>query len=784
MKKLILSLFSFALFSSSVFAVTYIPDDTSSEYLPTVKIVSYSLSYDGELVGETYGSGTLISNRGVILTNNHVIEDYFDPASTNDAFQVCLTRSNDTLNPECKYTASIITRDRDNDLALLKIDSTDALGKSVSFDFSLSYKNSAHLDVGDSITAIGYPDTGGRTVTVTSGIVSGFLDVDGVNYFKSDTDISFGNSGGTAVDSDGNFVGVPTLVQISADTLSYLYPVADAVSWIDKNKDNSSTVNEVANSQLRDMISRTERANATGTYQNDYPVYEVSLIDGYEFVSDLDATFESNVYGANNGSSDVVIVPEKLSDASVTFLQVSVIDFAYELSLADLEGVLDNYADQYFFGDEKPVRDQVELNGKYDAFKEVNKEYDWWTGQYKNAVAYYVPYGDKVVSIFYVYTDDQLDSVDDFEEVLESFALDLSEIELSVVSLIRNDDLGITLESPDGMFLSDDGYEYGGVNYFGASLGKKTDPNFSVDIYSSDYVDKEGFVSLKEDTLENALEFYDVVAQGDLVVDGHNGFFFTDEYGSSLESSFFTTLYIENDEDTYFYVFYSAPESDYQEGSKDFEKILRGISFDGGSGAYNIPSFTSESGEVVGGSLRDIRYYAYEDNIRSLDSLDAFDVTPRNFYPANSLARMDYVVWAVRTLSGDQLVDFENFERSYYGCTDDCYADVPTTMRDAVYIYYAREVGAIKDAEMFYADDQISLLEAWKIIFELNDIRVWNAPDFVEWYIPYLYVAFEYDIIPVEVLAEGSMLNHKLTRGEGAFIVDQVYWYFGGEDFF
>jgi S1-C subfamily serine protease len=73
---------------------------------------------------------------------------------------------------------------------------------------------------GEEVWVIGYPDVGGSTIHVTAGKVSGFSGEQGGagrNFIKTDAAITHGNSGGTAVDAEGMFIGVPTAFRVKTE---------------------------------------------------------------------------------------------------------------------------------------------------------------------------------------------------------------------------------------------------------------------------------------------------------------------------------------------------------------------------------------------------------------------------------------------------------------------------------------------------------------------------------------------------------------------------------------
>ncbi len=159
------------------------------------------------------GSGTIVDDSGLILTNYHVVEETGDW----DILGILITTQSDQ-RPEPAYLAQIVTKDPDVDLAVIKI-VADFQGEEVDpakLNLSVVELGDADdLELGDELDIFGYPGIGSGTITYTEGKVSGFLQEEGIDYqrawIKTDASISGGNSGGTAVDADGKLVGVPTL---------------------------------------------------------------------------------------------------------------------------------------------------------------------------------------------------------------------------------------------------------------------------------------------------------------------------------------------------------------------------------------------------------------------------------------------------------------------------------------------------------------------------------------------------------------------------------------------
>ena len=142
---------------------------------------------------DNVGSGVILSDKGYILTNQHVIRDA-------DDIRVALRDGREA-------TATVVGVDSDTDLAVLKI-TLDALPT-----ITVAEANSIH--VGDIALAIGNPFNFGQTVTM--GIISatGRSQV-GVNayenFIQTDAAINPGNSGGALINTDGELVGINTVI--------------------------------------------------------------------------------------------------------------------------------------------------------------------------------------------------------------------------------------------------------------------------------------------------------------------------------------------------------------------------------------------------------------------------------------------------------------------------------------------------------------------------------------------------------------------------------------------
>lgn len=158
-----------------------------------VEIKTESVATDNwmqQYVTEGAGSGVIISADGYIVTNNHVIEG---------SNKITVTLKNGS-----SYTASLVGRDDETDLAVLKIKASGLT--------PVVYGDSSKLSVGDLAVVIGNP-LGSLGGTVTAGIVSALdrsITIDGktMSLLQTDASINPGNSGGGMFNGSGELVGI------------------------------------------------------------------------------------------------------------------------------------------------------------------------------------------------------------------------------------------------------------------------------------------------------------------------------------------------------------------------------------------------------------------------------------------------------------------------------------------------------------------------------------------------------------------------------------------------
>ncbi len=174
----------------------------------------YIVSLNDEGKPLARGSGTVLDPRGLILTNFHVVANEDESALCNSKGVVAVLITRDPReNAVPMYLARVLKYDPKIDIAAIQIIS-DLKGNKLSTPPtlpSITVGDSDTMEVGSPLTIVGYPGLGQDTVTVTTGLVAGFIKDENENaLMKTDAEINPGNSGGTALDDAGELIGIPT----------------------------------------------------------------------------------------------------------------------------------------------------------------------------------------------------------------------------------------------------------------------------------------------------------------------------------------------------------------------------------------------------------------------------------------------------------------------------------------------------------------------------------------------------------------------------------------------
>ena len=211
--------------------VSLMEEKSNGEGLLSVKEISkksesviYIKVYDQEeqLLGG--GSGFIISSDGVVVTNFHVIKD---------AYKLELIAADKTYDNE-----GVLAFDEERDVAVLKIKGED------NFKF-VNLGDSDKIELGEDIVAIGnsirplMEDLAGFKIggpTVSTGVISNFVDEDNNAFFQITAPISGGNSGGALFNMKGEVIGIPSagFSNVIAQNVNLAIPINDVKKILDK----------------------------------------------------------------------------------------------------------------------------------------------------------------------------------------------------------------------------------------------------------------------------------------------------------------------------------------------------------------------------------------------------------------------------------------------------------------------------------------------------------------------------------------------------------------------
>jgi S1-C subfamily serine protease len=160
-----------------------------------------------------YGSGFVVSANGHIMTNEHVLRN-------GSVIEVELLGGH-------KYVAQVVSKDKKNDLALLKIDATNLL--------PVKLGDSDNVELGEWVVGIGNPYGIGQSVMM--GIVSAQRrQIPGSGYpplIQIDAAMNLGNSGGPLFNMDGEVVGINTILLWKSQGIGFATPANVAREFLE-----------------------------------------------------------------------------------------------------------------------------------------------------------------------------------------------------------------------------------------------------------------------------------------------------------------------------------------------------------------------------------------------------------------------------------------------------------------------------------------------------------------------------------------------------------------------
>jgi len=193
---------------------------------------------------QSSGTGFGITSDGLIVTNSHVI---------NGSTKITVRGINNDFSTS--LTAKIVIEDKNNDLAIIKIDDPKftSLG---SMPYTIPTKSP---DVGSQVYVLGYPLKGlmGEEIKLTNGIISSKSGYQGdVTSYQISAPLQPGNSGGPLFDENGNLIGIVNAKLTVGENVSYAIKSAYLTNLFDllPSAPKLATVNLLAKKKLTEQV--------------------------------------------------------------------------------------------------------------------------------------------------------------------------------------------------------------------------------------------------------------------------------------------------------------------------------------------------------------------------------------------------------------------------------------------------------------------------------------------------------------------------------------------------
>ena len=156
----------------------------------------------------------LWTGTGFALKDNYVVTNYH---VVEDAKTISIQGINGNFSS--KYTATIVASDKNNDLAILKMNGTNISSASIPYAVKTSTS-----EVGEDVFVLGYPltSTMGDEIKLTTGVISSKTGFQGdVSLYQISAPIQPGNSGGPLFDGKGNIIGIVSAKHKGAENVGY-----------------------------------------------------------------------------------------------------------------------------------------------------------------------------------------------------------------------------------------------------------------------------------------------------------------------------------------------------------------------------------------------------------------------------------------------------------------------------------------------------------------------------------------------------------------------------------
>ena len=717
-----------------------LPKEDFNRMNPTVRITSYKYEFAGSVTPYGSGSGTVISDNGLVISNNHVIFDDVEQKPL-DVFEICIT-FDVKKQPLCKYTASLVANSKELDVSLLKINEEDVFGNKLPPLKYMNAKNNATPQEQQEMQIVGYPASGGDTITINRGQISGFEKFNSYTYFKTDTDFDHGNSGGTALDKNGNFIGIPTYLRTYAENVGYFLDIREALPWIDENKDAIEAKNDAADTELQRELIRSFNAIETLEYSTEsYPQFEIKLPKGWYFPQVGDDGFYAEQKNINDGVG---------------------INIMWDNYLFPIDGLYMKKVDEEFAGARERFPD---FKKEAVTFAGESAWRITYTAYNQRNTIYLIPYGYSLIFISYtINLDEEAKQWKTLEPVLNAFHFTGSKnaepnlnsvIDYKMPAFSMNSVSNWRLKKPVGGRESD--LLIKGV--------QKNNMEGQFNVYYGFTPRDERELSPEKKLEEVAKNISDqnaklVYKKNDVLLDGLKGYLYTVEYEGSKYQQIRKRLTIElQDGDYAFTIQYDDLINNFDKNLPEINEMLNSFKYSDSSsakkGKYDFG--------VLGQRFRDIQNHRFATAITQL--------TDKGILNGYSDGRFRPEFFTRKAEALKIILESKNLLEKEKGLGKEVNFGDHAKKTDSWFKKYVNYMQGKKIiGSNFKPYENITLDEALKWIMDVYEIPVWQGKT-PKWHKPYMDKAYELNWLPRGM----DDPEQKLTRGELSYLVNTVY---------
>ena len=289
---------------------------------------------------QMWGGTGFALNNGYIVTNYHVVEG---------ATSIKVRGINGDFNTD--YNASLVSTDKFNDLALIKIEDNRFVGFG-----TIPYKVKTTVsEVGEEIFVLGYPltSTMGDEIKLTTGVISSKSGYQGdMSLYQISAPVQPGNSGGPLFDKQGNLIGIISAKHEGAENVGYAIKTSYLKNLVESNTFTSSILpssGQISGLPLTSQIKKVRSfvfmiRCSTGTYSANIDGSRKNSNYGGNSNNNYDSGINSDYYSGRLDTCVVINPSVSATHAKNKGLKIKKVQVTPTETIVDLE--FDNSLEQ------------------------------------------------------------------------------------------------------------------------------------------------------------------------------------------------------------------------------------------------------------------------------------------------------------------------------------------------------------------------------------------------------------------------------------------------------